>query len=764
MATDELVLKITAKDQASAEARDLAKEVRDLAKAIKQADAAGDTDMGLELRRQYDIAGKASAEAQVKVKKLAAEVKALERTTVGSTKRVQSAWSRMKGVVDSPLFTAATLAGIAYFGKRAVEAFASAERSQLQLQLAMQKFPAINNVTAESFAALNTELMNTTGADDDLLAAAEGLLARFKLTGTEIQALIPLVNDYAIATGRNIPDAATAVGRALMGNARAMKELGVDFKVTGDRSADLERLMGALERKVGGVGEAFGQTTAGQLAIAQQNFENLQEELGAALVPALEGLVSVVRPIAEWFAGLSDQSKKFAVGLGFVSAALLVLTPRLLAMRAALAQIQMASAGGTAGVVGFGKGAGKAAVGIAAAASALIAMRAASSEDGNVFTLENAYAADAYGQALRDVIQPGWAGTVGNAFGGVVDAIVPFNTELEDAKTRIGELDAELTDWVSQGRLDDAANKVAALTAQSEAWGATSDDILNLLPGYSAAIKANGDAASGAVPKYDLLSASANRVKRSMSGLSRALDGVNAAIARKQALDDYRAALKTFMEDPSDETAAAVSSAMTTAADSMKNPRKQAKFVAGAVDDIKKAATEGDFNLDNSLERSLTNAKTAADSVTTAINSIPSSKSVAINFQGNAALLVDRNGNGVPDILEMATGGYVGGTTGGPTSDTVPAVLSRGEYVLRAGAVQALGLDAVNQLNKADRQTPSFIAPTLTVTTTDREPALVGAGAPVINIGEIKADSGIDVQAEVLWAMRRADRIRRERG
>ena len=44
------------------------------------------------------------------------------------------------------------------------------------------------------------------------------------------------------------------------------------------------------------------------------------------------------------------------------------------------------------------------------------------------------------------------------------------------------------------------------------------------------------------------------------------------------------------------------------------------------------------------------------------------------------------------------------------------------------------------------------------------EPALVGAGAPVINIGEIKADSGIDVQTEVMWALRRADRIKRERG
>lgn len=764
MATDDLVIKITAKDEASAAARDLKKEVDGLRKAIKAADDAGDTDLGLELRRQYDIAAKASGEAQLKVRQLSREIKTAERTATQSTARMRSSWSRLKSVMSSPLVTGATIAGIAYFGKRAVEAFAEAERGQLQLQIAMEKFPAINDVTAASFAALNTELMNTTGADDDLLAAAEGVLARFRLTGTELQSLIPLVNDYAIATGKAVPDAAASIGKALMGNARAMKELGIDFQVTGDRSADLTRLMDALERKVGGVGEAFGETTAGKLAIAQQNFGNLQEEIGAALVPALEALVGIVKPISEAFAGMDDTSKKLVVGLGAIGAAALVLGPRLIALRAQLAMIQSTAGAGGAGMVGFGKSARGAALGIAAVTAGMVALRSAANEDGNVFTLENAYAADAYGQALRDVVQPGWAGQTGNAFGAVIDAIVPFNTELEDAKTRISELDTELTDWVSQGRMDDAANKVDALTREAEAWGGTSEDILALLPGYSAAIKANGDAAGGAVPKYDLLGASAKRVKGSLNGLSRALDGVNAAIARKQALDDYRAALKSFMEDPTDETAAAVSTAMTSAADSMRKPQQRAKFVSRAVGEIQDAATKGDFNLNKDLERSLGNAKTAADDVTTAINSIPNTKTIAINFSGNAKMLIDRNGNGIPDILEFSTGGAVPGQTGGPTSDTVPAYLSRGEYVVRAAAVKALGMGTLEAINNADRQTPRFMAPTLTMPTMDREPALVGAGAPVINIGEIKADSGIDVQAEVLWAMRRADRIRRERG
>ena len=79
----------------------------------------------------------------------------------------------------------------------------------------------------------------------------------------------------------------------------------------------------------------------------------------------------------------------------------------------------------------------------------------------------------------------------------------------------------------------------------------------------------------------------------------------------------------------------------------------------------------------------------------------------------------------------------------------------------------AIGDSGMWALNHADRSMPSFLdspVPPIVVPGGGGEPALVGAGAPVINIGEIKADAGIDVQTEVMWALRRADRIKRERG
>lgn len=56
---------------------------------------------------------------------------------------------------------------------------------------------------------------------------------------------------------------------------------------------------------------------------------------------------------------------------------------------------------------------------------------------------------------------------------------------------------------------------------------------------------------------------------------------------------------------------------------------------------------------------------------------------------------------------KKAYGGYISGP-GGPTEDKIPAWLSNGEYVIKAAAVKALGLDRLHALNNADKMMPQF--------------------------------------------------------
>lgn len=757
MSADQISVKLTMADELSSKAKDGRAELKRLEKEMSEvrqelAKTGKGADQLERLEKSYREVRAEVRRNTTEANKLRAAVRQTGQQAVTSAKQSTSAWQRFRKTMGSGLVAGASIAGVVYFGKRAVEAFADAERGQLALQMAMEKFPAVNDVTAASFANLNRELMNTTGADDDLLASAEGILARFRMTGSEIQRLIPLVNDYAIATGRDVPTAATSIGRALMGNARALKELGIDFERTGDRSRDLEGIMGALERKVGGVGEAFGQTTAGKLAIATRNFENLQEEIGAALVPALEGLIGVIRPAAEWFTGLSEGAKRMAVAIGAVSAAALILGPRLLSMRASLAQIRMEADLSGRGMSLFGAGSRRAALGIAAYTAAITAAQTATAGQGIKLP-----GLDSLDESFRELVKPGLAGAINNFFVGVGDALTlgSLDTRLEQSSRSIEEFDASLAAMVASGDIEGAAQAFEDAKDKAAEWGATTADLTSLLPQYSAAIADSADAARTAATWTGNLAAAQRAAKGASDALSRSLDGVNAALERRASMDAYSAALKAFVEDPTDETAAAVASAMTTAAAAIDKPAKRAKFVTRAVDEIKTAATDGNLKLNRGLEDSLTRAQRKADDVTTAIERIPTSRTIDI--------FIKRHGRQIPGTeYPYADGGLVIGPGHG-TSDSIPARLSNGEYVVRAAAVRAIGVDNLEQINRADRQAPSFIAPQLVTPGATPQPMSTGAAGPVVNIGEIRAESGVDVQSEIVWALRRAERIRRER-
>ena len=194
---------------------------------------------------------------------------------------------------------ALSVGAVVAFGVESVKAFAEAEAAQNQLQQAFAKFPALADSSFESLTRLNDEMQDKAAIDADSLTAADAVLARFELTGQEIENLTPLLVDYATVSGKDAPAAAEALGKALMGNARALKELGIEFKPTGDRARDLATLMGLLQEKVGGAGEAFAQTAQGKLQAFNLAIEDIQEAVGEALVPLLTELTDGMKVLAD---------------------------------------------------------------------------------------------------------------------------------------------------------------------------------------------------------------------------------------------------------------------------------------------------------------------------------------------------------------------------------------------------------------------------------------------------------------------------------
>jgi hypothetical protein len=195
---------------------------------------------------------------------------------------------------------AGALAGISVVGffKDSISAFADAQQSTLALQSAFERFPALGDTTAGAIEEISKALQNKTKFDDDANNAAAAQLAQFDLTGKQIEALLPLVDDYAAKTGKDLPTAASDLGKAFLGNNKSLKEIGINFHATGDRAKDFSSIMGLLQAKVGGFAEEQGKTASGQLAILHNQFDDLQKTVGGAVVPVLTELGQVAVPVA----------------------------------------------------------------------------------------------------------------------------------------------------------------------------------------------------------------------------------------------------------------------------------------------------------------------------------------------------------------------------------------------------------------------------------------------------------------------------------
>lgn len=176
------------------------------------------------------------------------------------------------------------------FLKGSVAAFGEAQQAQEGLSASFERFPKLADTNISRLNELNTRLQQNTRFDDEAAAAAEVLLARFNLTGKQIEQLLPLVADLARATGQDLPAAASVVGKALLGQTRALKPLGIELKTTGDRAKDFQAIVEALTQKVGGFAERQGKTATDRLIIMNHQFEEFKESVGRAALPLIEGL------------------------------------------------------------------------------------------------------------------------------------------------------------------------------------------------------------------------------------------------------------------------------------------------------------------------------------------------------------------------------------------------------------------------------------------------------------------------------------------
>jgi hypothetical protein len=271
-----------------------------------------------------------------------------------SAKKAKSSWSDA-GKALSAL-------AIVKFGADSVKAFSEAEASTAKLQQAFEKFPKLGDSSAASVDKISAALQKKTKFDGDATNAAAALLGQFDLTGKQIEGLLPLLQDYASATGQDIQGAATSLGKAFNGQTRALKAVGINYTSTGDKAKDFANITDLLSQKVGGFAENEGKTAAGQLEILKNQFGDVQEAIGGALVPALTEITKVALPVAQvlgdlvgWFGELPGPVKLGAGAVALLFAAMK--SEKIMGFVSSLKTATTTTAGFKSALAGIGKGA-----------------------------------------------------------------------------------------------------------------------------------------------------------------------------------------------------------------------------------------------------------------------------------------------------------------------------------------------------------------------------------------------------------------------
>ena len=254
---------------------------------------------------------------------LVGEDKSASKTLKGVGDEAEKSGGKLDGMsVAAGAALVAASAAVIDFGKASVESFRDAEQSQRQLEDAYKRFPAVSSVSIDALRDLNSSIQSKTGADADDLASSQAVMAQYGLTGEQIAQLTPLLDDYAVKTGKDLPGAAEDLGKAMLGQGRALKDVGIDFSDAGSVGANFEQVMSGLRTQVGGFAEGEAGSAEGAARRLATEFGDVQEAVGSALLPVLvrlgEGLLGVIDFIQE----NTDVLGPLAVAVGVAAAGL----------------------------------------------------------------------------------------------------------------------------------------------------------------------------------------------------------------------------------------------------------------------------------------------------------------------------------------------------------------------------------------------------------------------------------------------------------
>ena len=216
-----------------------------------------------------------------------------------------------------------------------IKGFQAQNKASAQTEAALKSTGNAAGVTRKHIESFNTALERQTGLEAEVVQGGQNMLLTFtKISNRGPDKIFDRATrataDLSVALGKDMQGSAMMVGKALndpVKGVTALGRAGIQFTAsqkatikslaeTG-RVADAQKMiLKELETQVGGSAKAFGETTPGQIAKAQNAFGEMTESVIAAVVPlltaTLPGLTAGIQSVTGFFQTNFPRMKEIA--------------------------------------------------------------------------------------------------------------------------------------------------------------------------------------------------------------------------------------------------------------------------------------------------------------------------------------------------------------------------------------------------------------------------------------------------------------------
>lgn len=244
------------------------------------------------------------------------------------------------------------------FAKTAAQAALEDGRAQERLAKTLQN---VTGATREQIAAVEDYISATESQyavlDDELRPAFETLVRATKDAG-QAQNLLQLALDVSAGSGKSLQEVSVALVKAMNGQMRGLKDLGIQVKTTSGDTASFTDVQAQLNAMFAGQAAEAANSQTGKMKQLQIQYENTKEAIGRALLPVMLQLANIANSLFGWFNSLGEGTQRFIVQVvaftGIAYAAVrgfVAIRSAIIAMNAAAAASPLGALAAAAGLV-----------------------------------------------------------------------------------------------------------------------------------------------------------------------------------------------------------------------------------------------------------------------------------------------------------------------------------------------------------------------------------------------------------------------------